>query len=155
MQSRDDSTACLITSIDLIPQTLRCLIDNRSAQSDFSGTGMQHHGLGGVASHSFDSVKFHLDDIWIESWGDYKVELKMLAVAIEDHVDSWINVLVANPAIVGDVSVPFIRTVADQIISFSRNRIDPDYVRRGVGINEFQANDLGLIVAFEHQDCLE
>src|ERR1700674_5903267 len=56
-------------------------------------------------------------------WRHNKIELQLARIPIVDYVDPWINVPVANAAVIGHVRSPFPRVAVDQIIAVAGQQL--------------------------------
>ena len=98
---------------------------------------VQTHGLPGSRQlqialrrelHAFCAVHAQANPPRIGARSYHKVVLQLLLAAVIDQVDAGIDALVANPCVVRDISAPFRRGVAYEVVALSRQFLDAGHL---------------------------
>ena len=120
------------------------------------GIDTEHHIARSIQAHPARSIHLQRDAARIGSRRDVEIEFKPPVVAVEDGVDAGIDAAVFDRGKIGQVGVPLLRIVANEIVGLRRQFIAPSNDDSRVAAQELYADGAGSFleaVALQHGEC--
>src|SRR2546425_12635684 len=130
-----------------IESALHLLVDVWLEKANFLASGLQHEFPLVIDPQRACALDLQFDGLWVSAGSDDEVMFQLTLVAVIDQVNAGIDILVSHLAIGGDISMPFLRIAADEVVVFARQLLKPQDPWCGIGADELHAQYGRLAVA--------
>ncbi len=109
-----------VIDCNLLFDTIEFLVSSRSALEDIPLLCVQDDISRAVNLKVLNAAKCDFDEFGIRSGREDKIIFETAPIAVIDHIDSGINLRVANASVVGNVTVPSRWIRAGKVITSGR-----------------------------------
>ncbi len=122
---------------DRPPLAAHQLIGHRLPLAEGAGGGAEEEIPVGGQLRAARAGEGEADLPWIGAGGDFEVVFEAaFLVAVVDGVDAGVDLLVADPGVLGDVVPPLLRVAPDEVIALAGERRLAGDAGAGVGVEE-------------------
>jgi hypothetical protein len=117
-----------------LPLAVDLLIDTGSGLAYHPRGGGDDEITGGIDFHALSIFNRERDLFWVGAGCDDEVVLKApLSIVVVHQIDAGIDAFIFYLGIARNVGPPLCRVVANKVVRHSRQTIDPDNTRIGIG----------------------
>src|SRR5204862_71828 len=130
-----------ITTLNLSPDAVDVLVDDRLALMDWPGGGVQDEVAPAVDFEAVGAVEVEDDAAGIGAWAHDDVVLQLALVAVIDDVDARVDVVISHLGIDGDVRPPGRWIVPDEVVHLAGQFFQPAHAWSRARVGEGHSHD--------------
>ena len=128
-----------VAALDLCPDAVNLLVDDWHSLVNGASGRVQHELALSVDLQALRALEAEHDPFRVRPGGNDEVVLQLALIAVVDEIDTGIDRAVVDLGIGRDVGAP-LRRLADQVVCFSRQLVEPAHEGLGRGTDEAHAH---------------